>query len=83
MSYRAAVLWSAPICLVVHQQRVLFYFCKDMNTERDQFWQFSVAQFSVEVCDRETKVLIGSQDNRCYRRAYGLDLDCIYEHLLK
>src|SRR6218665_2749961 len=28
-------------------------FCKDMNTQTDQFWQFSMAQFSVAATKRQ------------------------------
>jgi len=56
---------------VVREQR-LFLFFKDINTQTDQFWQFSMSQFSVVVRDRETKFVSGPRvsevENRCHRQ---------------
>src|SRR6218665_662273 len=38
--------WSLVNCLVVREQRPLFVFFKDINTQTDQFWQFSISIFS-------------------------------------
>jgi len=32
-----------------------YFFCKDIIIQTDLYWQFSMAQFSVVVCDQETK----------------------------
>ena len=45
-------LWS--ICLVVPEQRLLLCL-KDIDTQIDHFLQFSIAQFSVVVRNREKK----------------------------
>jgi len=48
---RASAWWPA--------RKGNFYFLKNINTQTDQFWQFSMAQFSAEVRDQETKVVSG------------------------
>jgi len=49
---------SGPLAVRGHlpggkRARDTFLFCKDINTQTDQFWQFSAAQFSMVVCERE------------------------------
>jgi len=44
-------LWSADICLMVHEQKGISLISKDINTQTDQFWQFSMVQFIVVVRD--------------------------------
>src|SRR6218665_2819019 len=44
--------------------RATFLFCKDINTKPDQFWQFSMAQFSLVVRNREIKFVSGPPDSQ-------------------
>jgi len=39
--------------------KAIYVLAKDINTQTDQFWQFSMTQFSVVVRDRETKFVNG------------------------
>jgi len=41
------------------QAKATYLFFKNINTQTDQFWQFSMTQFSVVVRDRGTKFVSG------------------------
>ena len=54
--------------------KATFLVSKDINTKTDQFWQFSMVQFTVVILDRETKFVRGPQlSNGLEPLMYGMN----------